>query len=429
MKPEKITKRKYFNVEVSIVLDKRYAKKDGTYNVSILVYHEKKYLYHQMKLTLHSWDEIHPDEEDKVYKEFDYVYKMVKNLYDDDVFSIESLKTILKAPKCNTVNDAMLQKIKKLEDNEQYATAAHYKSALKKFESYFGDDVSFNKVNAPMFNQFKENMSKEGNSISTIIIYMGDFKTVLSEAIALKMMPAKNFPFKQNKYDILKCELPVCPNKRTDCFFSKDEIDKLFDYFETCKPIAKKWLPLFFFSYLSGGINFADMLRLKYDKYYFDSGEKELQFIRRKTERHNKMVVRIPLFDYMKNLIKMVNSTHGRTTEPKEGDYVFPFINSNMTELEVKNTIFRINNKVSAQLKTFAKKCNIKKSPSTTYARHSFATNMRRMGVPAEYIEYAMGHAIKGVAGNYFGGYPFETMVKYNSMLLKSHELQLKAVS
>lgn len=429
MKQTRITTRKYFNVEVSIVLDTRYAKKDGTHNVAIMVYHEKQYLYHQMKLALHSWDEIHPDEEEKVYQELDYVYKMVKNLYNDDMFSITALKAVIRAPKCNTLNDAMNQKIKKLEDNEQHSTAAHYRSALKKFESYFGKEVSLNKVNAAMFNQFKEKLYKEGKSTSTVIIYMCDFKTVISEAIALKKMPAKNYPFKQSKYDILKCELPICPNKRTDCFFSKDEMDKLFTYYESSKRIAKKWLSLFMFSYLAGGINFADMLRLKYDKYYFDSQEKELQFIRKKTERNNQMVVRIPLFDYMKKLIEEINAMHDRINAPKEGEYVFPFLNDKMTAREKDDAVFKANTKSSRQLKLFAKECNITKSPSTTYARHSFATNMRRMGVPAEYIEYAMGHALKGVAGNYFGGYPFETMVKYNSMLLRSHDLQLEAAS
>ena len=429
MKQTRITRRKYFNVEISIVLDTRYAKKDGTHNVSILVYHEGDYLYHKMNLCLKTWDEIQPDEEDKVYQEFDHVYKIVKNLYNDDMFSMEALKTILKAPKCNTLNDAMNQKIKRLLDNEQYSTASHYKSALKRFEAYFGEKVPLNKVNAAMFNEYKENLIKEGKSTATIIIYMGDFKTVITEAIALKKMPAKNFPFKQNKYDVLKCEFPMCPNKRTDCFFTKDEMDKMFTYYESSKKITQKWLSLFLFSYLAGGINFADMLRLKYDKYYFDSGEKELQFIRKKTERHNKMVVRIPLFDYMKRLIEDINTLHGRLTSPKEGEYVFPFLKDGMSALEEKKTIFSANNKVSTQLKNFAKHNNIQKNPSPTYARHSFATNMRRMGVPAEYIEYAMGHALKGVAGNYFGGYPFETMVKYNSMLLRSHDLQLEAAS
>ena len=425
MKIEKKIERNYYDVSISVIVDKRYEKKNG-YNVSIQVYYGREYLYHKLGYTIKSWSEITPEIEDYFRSELDYVYENVKNLFLAREFSISALKKILQAPKCNTINDAMREKIDEFRKKGQISSAGHIECALKKFNEYFGE-VAFDKINAAMFNEYKERLFAEGKTVATVLIYLNDFKAVMNKCIALKKMDIRNFPFKQNKYDVLKCEMPICPNKRTECYFSKAEMDKIFEYYENSTLLTKKWISLFLFSYLAGGINLADMLRLKYDQHYFDTEGKELKYVRKKTEFHNKKIICIPLFDYMKELIYTANLAQRNTAEPKLGDYVFPFLNDKMTQAEVKTTIQMAGAYIGSQLKTVAKKLGINKKPSMTYARHSFATNMRRLGIPSEYIEYAMGHVIKGVAGNYFGGYTFEQMTNYNSQLLSSHNIKVEA--
>ena len=58
---------------------------------------------------------------------------------------------------------------------------------------------------------------------------------------------------------------------------------------------------------------------------------------------------------------------------------------------------------------------------SSTYARHSFATNLFTQGVPKDYISDAMGHTIANrgdITSRYISPYTIEKRLQYNSLLL-----------
>lgn len=427
-------------VVITTVLDKRYAKKDGSYNVSIQVYHDRKYLYVRTKYSVVSVDELTDEMNADIENKFDYVRKIVKNLIANNEFSLRTLNDILSAPDCNSLNDAMRNRVNMLREKGQISTANHYECAINKFEKYYGsandDHIPFSKVNAGLFKDFKSRLEKEGRKEATIMIYMSDFKTVINEAIANKLMDEHNFPFKRNQYDN-KCEIPNKPNKRSDSYFTRKEMDKIFKYYEeSTTDTQKKWLSLFLFSYLAGGINVADMLRLKYDAHYFNTEGKEFRYIREKTKRKSDMEIHIPILDYMRELIKTANETRKNYAEPKRGAYVFPFLNDKMSIAQVKREIQSVNALISSQLKTIARKLEIEKDnePSMTYARHSFSKNMKNLSwkddhgriymIPTEIIEYAMGHVLKGVSGNYLDGYNTDPLRYYISMLLPNPQTE-----
>ena len=62
----------------------------------------------------------------------------------------------------------------------------------------------------------------------------------------------------------------------------------------------------------------------------------------------------------------------------------------------------------------------LEQKPTSTWARHSFATNLNNSGkVPYKYISDSMGHSNNGdITSNYIGAYPLEKMVEYNWYLL-----------
>ena len=181
MKIEKKIERNYYDVSISVIVDKRYEKKNG-YNVSIQVYYGREYLYHKLGYTIKSWSEITPEIEDYFRSELDYVYENVKNLFLAREFSISALKKILQAPKCNTINDAMREKIDEFRKKGQISSAGHIECALKKFNEYFGE-VAFDKINAAMFNEYKERLFAEGKTVATVLIYLNDFKAVMNKCI------------------------------------------------------------------------------------------------------------------------------------------------------------------------------------------------------------------------------------------------------
>ena len=62
----------------------------------------------------------------------------------------------------------------------------------------------------------------------------------------------------------------------------------------------------------------------------------------------------------------------------------------------------------------------IEQKPTSTWARHSFATNLNNSGkVPYKYISDSMGHSGNGdITSSYIGAYPMEKMLEYNRYLL-----------
>lgn len=58
--------------------------------------------------------------------------------------------------------------------------------------------------------------------------------------------------------------------------------------------------------------------------------------------------------------------------------------------------------------------------PSSTWARHSFANNLRNAGVSMDYISESMGHSggSNNVTQLYLDNYPLEMQMAYNSKLL-----------
>ena len=63
--------------------------------------------------------------------------------------------------------------------------------------------------------------------------------------------------------------------------------------------------------------------------------------------------------------------------------------------------------------------------PTSTWCRHSFATNLSHAGgVPKDYISEAMGHSISSgaVTDLYIQTYPLAQQIQFNSKLLKVGE-------
>ena len=59
-------------------------------------------------------------------------------------------------------------------------------------------------------------------------------------------------------------------------------------------------------------------------------------------------------------------------------------------------------------------------APSSTWCRHSFATNLSLQGVPSRYISESMGHSVsRDVTSGYIADYPLERQLSFNARLLE----------
>lgn len=401
----KVTTRKYFDVAVSINLDERYCKKDFTHNVTISVYHGKKYYHHKTKLSLSRWEDVTPEEEQLIYEQFNHVFETVKSIYDPDTFSLQELEQRLKAPRAITINSLMRTRIASFKGKAKLSSVGHYRGALKIFDELFGE-VPFAKLHGTQFIQMREYMEEHNYSPTTIAIYLNDFKSAVNEALHRKLIDPSRYPFKQHVYDEGKVEIPKSKT-RADSFLDKDTMTRLWNIYRS-KP--NEFAGLFFFSYLAGGMNMADILRLKWDSYLDTNGEL-FRYKRSKTQNVTNIVIAFPVTEEIKFIL--------RDYTPKRGEYVFPYLSQCKNEEEIQKRIQYINNRCSYHARRLCNKNGVRGDISATWARHSFNTVMRRELVPLDYIECTMGHVFEN-AQHYFGGYTPEQMREYHSHLLAS---------
>ena len=105
------------------------------------------------------------------------------------------------------------------------------------------------------------------------------------------------------------------------------------------------------FSYLAGGANFADIADLTWNEYYFNSGEKELQFIRKKTldTSDGDLEILIPIIPELRRILSLYGST------PELGKRVFPWIygTDNPNEEEIIRKVQQLNSLRQFQVSTY----------------------------------------------------------------------------
>jgi len=183
---------------------------------------------------------------------------------------------------------------------------------------------------------------------------------------------------------------------------------------------------MFLAQYLCNGCNLYDLALIRYDDYYDISEHKALRFFRHKTKDHSESgsEVIIPIIPPLKKILDEL------AAPAKRGELLFPFLLGEGVDpdsMKARDKIHQENHNVADRVKKIAKILDWEIEPSSTFARHSFATNMSRAKVPMDYIGFAMGHSLgnKGqITKRYISPYPIEEQMQYNSYLLDLQELK-----
>ena len=176
-------------------------------------------------------------------------------------------------------------------------------------------------------------------------------------------------------------------------------------------------LGLFLAQYLCNGFNLADAGELTYDSLFFSSDHQQFEFLRKKTAgRSNKPAwVVIPIIEALQKVLDEIAAPIARNAR------VFPYILQDAkTKKEIRRRISQENKNIKSRVQKIAKEVLGWDDPlCSTYARHSFATNLRDSGVDVQYISDAMGHATdKTTTQLYFARFPKSTQFANNEHLL-----------
>ena len=246
---------------------------------------------------------------------------------------------------------------------------------------------------------------------------------VTKDIIHRGFISQSEYPFSDR--DAEKVSIPKGKSRRQECL-SVEQMTELYEIF-TKKDYPESWgkvynkglhisLGLFLFQYLGNGMNLADVARITYNTHYIQNNEKSLLFNRKKTKDRtdDDSEVIVPVIPALKRIMDEI-------AEPYEKDErLFPFIlKGATTEEDCRVRIAQENQNIRKRMAKLTKHLGWKVSPSPTWCRHSFATNLAHQGVPMQYISDAMGHkAGKSVTMLYINMYPHEKQMEYNGLLL-----------
>lgn len=303
-------------------------------------------------------------------------------------------------------------------------TAASYEGAMKSFVkcTNFSEADGF-LITKDTIHKWVQAMTDENKTKATIGIYLRSCRVVVKECISRGLISQVDYPFSDRDAD--KVSIPKGKSRRQECL-SVEQMTELYQIFAK-KDYPESWgeeynkglhisLGLFLFQYLGNGMNMADVARLTYNTHYTQSKEKSLLFNRTKTKDRtdDDSEVIVPVIPALKKIIDEI-------AEPYEKDVrLFPFIlKEAKTEADCRVRVAQENQNIRKRMAKLAKHLGWKVTPSPTWCRHSFATNLAHQGVPMQYISDAMGHRVgKSVTMSYINMYPHEKQMEYNSLLL-----------
>lgn len=324
-------------------------------------------------------------------------------------------------------------------DGKQFTTGESYQCAIKSFKKIMGEDTikGFN-IGVPELQKWKDGMlngvkGKDGKLVGKISettcgIYLRCCRTIWNHCVRLGYLRDAKYPF-SNKQELGLVSIPKGKSRRK-FHLDVEHMTELYKLFVS-KAYPAHWskdyvasvnhsLGLFLVQYLCNGFNMADAGRVTYDDYYFQSGRKALRFFRKKTEARSKddSEVIVPIIEPLQIILDEL------AAPPTRDGVLFPEILEGETkEKDRRRLTSQANANVRHHIIRICKEVlgwdeNIE--PSGTWARHSFANNLRNAGVGMDYISESMGHA----AGNhsvtqiYLDSYPLHMQMEYNSKLL-----------
>ena len=408
---------------VSIVLDKRRLKSDGTYPLKLRVFNRqlKKDKRYPLDIGLHEKEFIelwrNPDNLKfrGAKKELELKLKGIEARANEvakqlTVFDFEQFETkfFRKSSDKNNVKYYFDTVIKNKTDDNKIGTAQSYKYTLNSLKQFSEiekklnvDKLTFSIINVSWLKEYEKFMLNKGKSYTTIAIYTRTLRVIFNIAIENNDIINDIYPFGKNKYKIPR-------TKKVKKALNSTQLKLLFNA-EPLNENETKCKDFWFFSFACNGMNLKDIALLKYSDIKGD----KFSYYRAKTfdKSAEKSVITIYLTDFTQGVIK-------KYCNKKKDSFVFNIVDA-ADDIETQyKKIKNFNRYINDHIKRIAIANDLPKDISFYYARHSFATNSLRKGASMEFISEALNHSDLSVTMNYFAGFEDEAKKEFANTIM-----------
>jgi site-specific recombinase XerD len=398
---------------VSIIQDTRRIKKDNTYPIKIRITYnrQQKYWYTGLDLTENEFKEAMAEKPKKTFLKHSEKLKGHKrnaeNIIDqmkDFSFSEFELKSSGNTKSIQNVYSFYEEYIAELKKENRIGTAKSYSDSLSSLKTY-KSNLAFKDVDSKFLKNYEKWMIEKGRSITTVGIYLRCLRTLFNKAIAENLLSQENYPFHKHTYII-----PAARNIKKA--LTIDEVKKIIDYPAIPGSQTAFAKDIWTFSYISNGMNIKDIAFLKVKNI---DGE-YLRFVRAKTARSTRSsqaTIVVFLLPIAKEIIK-----NWQNKEANSEDFIFPILKHGLTSEQQFKVIQQAIKQINKYIKRIAKDVNINKAVTTYFARHSYASVLKNLGVSIEYISESLGHQNIATTKSYLESFQDDTKKKMASLLV-----------
>lgn len=395
---------------VKIIVDSRRKKDNGKYPVKLRITFNRQQKYYPLpfEYTEKDFERImsaqrRNEEEKNVYKRLiDYESKAIKAA-DLPIFTFEMFENryFPNRDAGSNIEAAFNLYIDELKEKGAIGTAVVYTTARNSICGY-KPKVQFADVTPRWLERYETEMLKQGKSKTTISMYLRALRALFNRSsIDVTLYP---FGDKKGKYAI-----PTSRNIKKALVL--DEIAQILNYEAEPGSYKERSRDYWIFLYLCNGLNVKDLCLLKWK----NIDEDVLRYERAKTSRSKKENSEIVIS--LKPQAKAVIEKYGQKSISPEG-FVFPHLSKGMTAERQREVYQQLTQNINKNMKRIAKDLGINKPITTYYARHSFATVLKRSGASAEFISEALGHSDLKTTQSYLAGFETDTIHKTTDVLI-----------
>ena len=300
----------------------------------------------------------------------------------------------------DSVSFAFDKYIEQLRKEKRIGTALSYECAKNSLE-YFKKNLSFADISKRFLTDYEFFMIENGKSKTTVGIYLRSLRAVYN----LQKIDANNYPFGngKDKYSIPK-------GSNTKKALTIEEVAKIYNYDapnNSTKEMARDyWL----FLYLCNGMNVKDFCLLKWSNIKNDM----LTFKREKTKRSNKDIKEISVA--LKPETMEIINKWGQPSISQDA-FIFPHLQKGMSIEKQYATSKQLIKTINHYVKEICQELKINENVTTYFARHSFATVLKRSGARIEMISELLGHSSVVVTESYLSSFENEQIQKETDFL------------
>lgn len=387
------------------VIDPRARKGDGRSTVIIRVTFDRKHAYYKTNIVMEpkAFEKLmakqkRTDAENKTYGSIKAYTNKANEVFEKlPVFTFALFEKMYLSNReaSDTVSAALQNYENELLEEGRLGSAIACGCARRSLDEFCNDQkmkgLRFADVTPKLLKRYQDWMEKKGRTLTTVGIYMRGLRRVFNLAAVDKAL----YPFGAGKYEI--------PNgKNVKKALTLEEIGKIMNYQAERGSFAERARDYWLFLYFSNGMNVKDFCLLKHSDIDMEDGV--ISYVRAKTVRTKKEreKIRVSLKPFSREVIRKwgIPSLHPDT-------FVFPHLRGDMTLERQREVYQQLTQNINKNMKRIAKELGINKPITTYYARHSFATVLKRSGVSTEFISEALGHSDLLTTKSYLAG--FET--------------------